>query len=89
MDDDKEDIVDVDDAGADGEEAGAVALVSAISTATFAPRDVQVEEYTAKDNVFGIGYKPLSAKVSTIPLFIVSRSLCLVLLLQDTWHTRG
>lgn len=41
---------------------------------TFAPRDVTIARFEAKDNVHGIGYKPLSAAVSAHAVIIYHSS---------------
>ena len=38
-------------------------VLAALEGKTFAPRDVTIAAYSAKDNVHGIGYIPLSAAV--------------------------
>ena len=38
-------------------------MIGALQGRTFAPRDVRIAEFAPKDNVHGIGYQPLSARV--------------------------
>ena len=38
-------------------------IIGALQGRTFAPRDVSIAEFAPKDNVHGIGYQPLSARV--------------------------